>query len=803
MKQKTLDKTMAKLGRNRYWKSINSAKEKGCESRATHGVRLVEGCLFEFITGIKDWVKHYKKKKVGPNHSALSYLELLNAEKLAVIASRICIDFAGSRQAYTSTIMRIGAGVEDEVRFSYLKKKEPILWSKLKKQVDRSTVYHRKRSIIILAMNRTEQGFEEWSHKVKLKVGAVLFDLFAETTGIVKLFNKSIGNKKIKSYIKFNHKVLSWIDEFHKYMENLYPIWMPTVDMPNEWTSPFLGGYNKEVIEGCTLVKTDSKEYLVNDLSQAYMPDIYESVNLLQGTKWRINRFVFHLFEKFVNFSEARAGFPSCETRPMPVKPIDIDTNEAARKLWKAQAKSVHELNISDRAKRVRLSRVQFLAKKFYNEDQFYFPYQLDFRGRSYCLSDFLNPQSDDLAKSLLEFSEGVPIIKQDEADWLALNGANLFGFDKVTLKQRIQWTNDNHDRIKECADDPINNNWWEEADNPWQFLAWCQEWSRFKVRGFGFITHLPVFVDGANSGTQILSMLMRDPVGAKYTNCSSSDTFYDFYQVIADDVNVELAKDKTCEMGKYWLDFGVTRKCTKRPVMIVPYGGKFFSTREYIEDWYKDECIKRKIDIVDLQLYFERIQYLARIVWACMQNNIKRPQEAMNWMTSCAKILIDNNIDVTWTTPLGFPVRQSYLSERLTEIMLTLGDKVKRTKKLYYYKANKNLRNKAKNVNGISPNYVHSLDASILHYGVVLAKKLGIKDIAVVHDSFGTHCTNMETLSAALRMAVVTLFKDNLLMKLKEDLESQLPNDIKLPDPPEMGTFDLNEVLESDYLFS
>ena len=30
--------------------------------------------------------------------------------------------------------------------------------------------------------------------------------------------------------------------------------------------------------------------------------------------------------------------------------------------------------------------------------------------------------------------------------------------------------------------------------------------------------------------------------------------------------------------MARQWLDFGVNRKTTKRPVMVVPYGGQLYS---------------------------------------------------------------------------------------------------------------------------------------------------------------------------------------------------------------------------------
>ena len=49
---------------------------------------------------------------------------------------------------------------------------------------------------------------------------------------------------------------------------------------------------------------------------------------------------------------------------------------------------------------------------------------------------------------------------------------SNMWGNDKVSLEDREKWSYDNLEWIKECAQDPIANRKWEDADNPFQFLA-------------------------------------------------------------------------------------------------------------------------------------------------------------------------------------------------------------------------------------------------------------------------------------------------------------------------------------------
>jgi len=59
----------------------------------------------------------------------------------------------------------------------------------------------------------------------------------------------------------------------------------------------------------------------------------------------------------------------------------------------------------------------------------------MDFRGRIYCSSEYLNYQSTELAKSLLLFSKGEKILKNDlnSINYLKGYGANCFGLDKLS----------------------------------------------------------------------------------------------------------------------------------------------------------------------------------------------------------------------------------------------------------------------------------------------------------------------------------------------------------------------------------
>ncbi len=80
-----------------------------------------------------------------------------------------------------------------------------------------------------------------------------------------------------------------------------------------------------------------------------------------------------------------------------------------------------------------------------------YFPYQLDYRGRAYSMVATLNPQGTDAARALLEFQAGKPLDAAGEF-WLAVHVADSYGYDKVPFEERIQWVTDHQAAIAALA---------------------------------------------------------------------------------------------------------------------------------------------------------------------------------------------------------------------------------------------------------------------------------------------------------------------------------------------------------------
>ena len=92
------------------------------------------------------------------------------------------------------------------------------------------------------------------------------------------------------------------------------------------------------------------------------------------------------------------------------------------------------------------------IARMYSNVHEFFMPTRLDFRGRLYCMTEYLNYQSTELAKSLLLFSNSERLYKSDRRaiDYLKAYGANCFGnkLDKTSWKNRSKWVDDNEEKI-------------------------------------------------------------------------------------------------------------------------------------------------------------------------------------------------------------------------------------------------------------------------------------------------------------------------------------------------------------------
>jgi len=108
---------------------------------------------------------------------------------------------------------------------------------------------------------------------------------------------------------------------------------------------------------------------------------------------------------------------------------------------------------------------------------------------------------------------------------------------------------------------------------------------------------------------------------------------------------------------------------------------------------------------------------------------------------------------------------------------------------------------NRDEAMNGASPNFIHSLDATLLMKSVLLCRSRGITNVMTVHDSFSTTIDNVDMMVDAIKTSFVDLFEDYCPYDaLMQQTMQRIADKMKLPDQLDL---DIKEVLDSEYAFS
>ena len=554
-------------------------------------------------------------------------------------------------------------------------------------------------------------------------------------------------------------------------------------------------------------MKQNSKLYL-DRLSQQDMSLEYKAVNGLQRTPWTIDTQVLQVMRQAWDSGQEWAGLPPRFDLDLPAYPFDRDPqdlSEEERNTYKDWAKNrsrIYTHNGKSMSRRIQVERTLQIAEEYAKHSEFYFVWQLDFRSRKYPVESFMSPQVADWGKALLLFNNGFPINNYEDADWLAIHGANLFGNDKVSFTDRIQWAWDNEDDIVRCAENPLDYLWWTTADKPWQFLGWCFEWYGLLREGWGFYTHLPCAADGSCNGLQHLSAILCDERGGAATNLIPSDLPSDIYSDVAARAAALVAEDAAGgdELAKKCLEFGIDRSLTKRPVMIVPYSGTQHACREYIQEAIADKITKKGIPNPFGDDLFGVGVYLAKHIWQGINETISSARQVMDYVKEVGSHYGAANQHMEWVTPTNFLVVQPYYNTKKRLIKTHIDGNLVY---LSYQQELQDSVNRSRISTGASPNFIHSLDAAALTFTINKCLDTNMMDFSMVHDSYGTHSPNMGIMSHTLREAFVDMYqKYDVLQDLRDHAVATL-GDSTIPQPPAKGSLDLSRVLDSDYFFA
>ena len=799
--QSTLNEDMLTLGVGRYRSKVESAKGREAEIETRYGQALMRSVLPGYAEKIEEW----KNKVVGYKTPARYQTEIqeLSSKVISFIAVKSIIDSITKRRSLAQVSIFLGARIEDELRCRFLLKNneakgQGILLGARRRKGLKAKIRHVRSSMKHEVSKGLMPEFKRWGVRDKLNMGLNAIELFRYCTGLIEyVYILERAGRKPTRFVAPTKELLEWIENYNEKRELVEPFWLPTVETPEPWTNVWTGGYpDDERLPSLSFIKSTNMDYL---RSIGTLKEPMEAVNIIQQTPWEINAKVKSVMEWAWDNNVTIGDIPNRKDEEFPPVPKDFKTNKEANTNWRRAAAKIYDLNLSTKSRRLLTAKVLHLANKF-EGNRFFFPSNVDWRGRVYNIPAFLNVQNADPSRGLLQFYREERVKKKEDAEWLAIHGANTYGFDKVTLEERVEWAYSYAEEAQQIADDPQGVLSWKDADKPWQHLAWCFEWAEFMRNGV-VKTKLPCAQDATNNGLQLLSCLTHCEETAYATNAAPTPFPQDIYAVIASHVVDKLNKDAATGnlVARKWIDFGVDRKATKRPTMVYPYGGTFYSCRAYVDEWYQDRLRKNQEENpFSEQERYKVTGYLAKYVWEAIHEVFDRPTKCMKYLQEVAKVLTRAGKDVEWVTPTGFPVLQHYTKQ----ISKSVSTQIAGEATWVNFRDSTDELSLARAKQGISPNFVHSIDASILTRTVIDANARGIWDFCCIHDSFGTHSNKSQDLADAIRKSASDIFSVDLLGELDNSLRHSNP-ELEFPELPEYGTFDPTTVKHSRYLFS
>ena len=555
---------------------------------------------------------------------------------------------------------------------------------------------------------------------------------------------------------------------------------LPVTEKPEDWSGMVNNGI--PLIRGGVVKLTPDEQ-----------PVVFNAINRLQSQGMLINTQVLEVYNRALRAPLRYQGISPMsfqnEKKPLPRK-----------------------------GKRLEALILQKLANLF-SDTVFYSYYNLDFRGRMYAVSSYLNYQASGAAKGLLLSSEAIPL-GDTGYKHLLIHTANSFGIDKVSVVDRISWVIDNFDDLMSWASDPVKNRGWVLADSPWEFLACLfelQAISQFDGEVSDYPCRLLVAADGANNGSQWMAALAKDANTAKLVNLTTStpqDKPEDLYGYIASYVFETVEQDakkvqhrldefnELFETAKQWVhldddklpqehyDFyalhfktlielaplywaNVTkasdrRKLVKRNAMTLGYGVTEYGCAEQIDEDGGDvvENLLKPFSV-----------YLGTTVYAECRARLTLAMSALDYFEKQAEKSNAKDRPYRFVTPTNFPMVQTYYKTQTKQMDFTFLDE--RIQLRVNTGKNPKLNTK-KQVASASPNTIHSLDASHLALAITSVSF----PVSAVHDSFLCHPSNAQEYAQVIRQTFVDTVNAVELSGL------------------EQGSFNREEVYSATYAF-
>jgi DNA-directed RNA polymerase len=357
-RQQELEDHCLTKGAERFRNQLAKAESKGASTRLGAARRLMLEAITPMETAINAMIAEATAPgRKGRRHVAVKWCQMLGADTASYIVAKVLLDGAHTekRGVVTRDTVRTAATyicelITDELKYRRFRERAKGLFEYRLRNFNTSSYAHMARSLDAtlrhaICADCREQGKDnqgracehldmsdlEMPQNVQLQVGYKLIEMFRVTTSLIEIetVNQIIGRRlKTNQYINLAQETLNWMDARNAKLEWQWPVNLPMVVPPLPWGPNERGGYRFAMRGKHGLVRSGHRE----DGGGREMPQVYEAVNRIQETAWRINPHVLALVEDIAKRGGGLAGVPHMRPEEEPRKPPEIEEFDALLK---------------------------------------------------------------------------------------------------------------------------------------------------------------------------------------------------------------------------------------------------------------------------------------------------------------------------------------------------------------------------------------------------------------------------------------------------------------------------------------
>jgi len=795
-RQIEIEKRATAEGRRRFFAKLDEDAKKGRHSNNVPAQRWLANWAKGMILNIRMTRKKMKTERYGGGgpgiRSAMPIFALVSPPKIAAIAMcemlNLCLANPDGVNT-TKVFMAIGRAVVAQAQMDKWRKEQkwetvngrrqkvdgplqkfgrirrkpsPLDVNMLAKKIDENSIYDRKLCCSIGGMlafavqcNCSRNGpgdpFELAFH-YELRRGG------NKTRGKLSL------DKRVRNAIAYDTVSLA----------SIRPSYPPMVVPPYEHADVMRGGYIE--IPSRLLAKSTKEQRSIISERLPKLKHVTDAIQVQGASPIRTNGFALHVVDQLKEMGGGVANLPFSTDFARPPKPSDPKDLD----IWKRDCSRIHRKNKVNRSKFRGMVDVTDTARTFGKEPRLYMPGRICVRGRWYPIPLYFHHHGGDLERSLIEMAD--PRSGEGDLYQVAIQCANMFGIDRVSYAERVEWVKSHMRNIYSAVKNPLGDDWWTRADNPLQFLAACRAMVNKEAA-----SRLPIQRDCTSSGFQHYAAMARDEIAAPMVNLTASDEPFALYREVANRVAEDIPGKGGAELIARLIDTLPKEDgwLVKPNTMTKVYKVTTFGARKQVRlrlqklGWTRDDARAGAKIVAEATLRITGEMF-------------PRVTAVMNWLVDCATKIAKANRLVMWEAPSGLPVVQGYRKMRLSQITTQ------------FHRVNLWMDDETMpvsvggQVNGIAANFVHSVDASHLQMVALECKRRGIPFLGV-HDCHWSHACHAEEVAAIAREKFAELHAESHIDRIWNYWAEQHP-DIDFLPPPEPGSYDPSEVLGSQY---